>query len=335
MPPMRPALQAVVDAYTAIAAQDFAVASGKTESYRSIKPKHGPRGVHYEFVAAARTGPVTAEVHVETSGLAGVLGVFEKVASELKLEGFSVAVDPTWKKVGCRVVVHAASDTPVDVATAMKRLIEASYEPIREWVSQRAGAAPNAAGLTSTDSRGQPAPASSTIGRREHSATTPSNTILYGPPGTGKTYTTINKALSILAPELEPATNPNRAQLKQRFDELQAAKRIEFVTFHQSFSYEDFVEGLRAESDEATGKLRYRIEDGVFKQLCSRAAAGVGLVSANTGVRADPRIWKLSINGTGPSKVRDYCLKHGEARIGWGDSGDLGTVNVGDLELQI
>lgn len=99
----------------------------------------------------------------------------------------------------------------------------------------------------------------------------PSNTILYGPPGTGKTYGVVNMALEILDPELFAATNGQgadaRATLKQRFDALHEEGRIRFVTFHQSFAYEDFVEGLKARAS-ASGALEYGVENGVFLDLC-------------------------------------------------------------------
>lgn len=71
------------------------------------------------------------------------------------------------------------------------------------------------------------------------------------------------------------ANRQDRGLLKSRFDQLAEEGRIRFVTFHQSFSYEDFVEGLRAESDETSGQLRYEVVDGVFKSLCEVAAAKV------------------------------------------------------------
>lgn len=103
-------------------------------------------------------------------------------------------------------------------------------------------------------------------------APSPLNRILQGPPGTGKTHATIDEALAILDPEFLQQHAKDRARLKTRFDELAQAGRVRFITFHQSLSYEDFIEGLRAERDEASGALNYRVVNGVFKDLCQQAA---------------------------------------------------------------
>ena len=113
------------------------------------------------------------------------------------------------------------------------------------------------------------------------------NQIFYGPPGTGKTYATIDAALEILDPECLIADGENREALKKRFDELSTAGQIRFVTFHQSFSYEDFVEGLRAVSDDEDKQLQYKVEPGVFKRLCDDARTQG--VHSETGIRSNPR----------------------------------------------
>lgn len=153
---------------------------------------------------------------------------------------------------------------------------------------------------------------------------TPLNQILFGPPGTGKTYATINQALAILAPDFlaqYSGDDPeSRRRSKAEFDRFVIAERVRFVTFHQSFSYEDFVEGLRADSDPETGQVKYPIEAGVFKRICDDARTRP---ATDLGVRANPAIWKISIAGTGASPTKSYCLANGEARIGWGKTGDL------------
>ncbi len=50
-------------------------------------------------------------------------------------------------------------------------------------------------------------------------------------------------------------------------------QRYEYVTFHQAYSYEDFIEGIRPVQDEESGELVYQVVDGVFKRICQRAKA--------------------------------------------------------------
>src|SRR5574344_2830291 len=91
------------------------------------------------------------------------------------------------------------------------------------------------------------------------------NQILYGSPGTGKTFNTINKALEIIDSDFYQQNKYNREALKERFEEYKKAGQIEFITFHQSFSYEEFVEGIKAKSTD--NGLEYKIESGIFKKL--------------------------------------------------------------------
>ena len=104
------------------------------------------------------------------------------------------------------------------------------------------------------------------------------NRILFGAAGTGKTFHSINHALSIIENKpLEVLEEEDRTVLKTRFDQYKEQGQIKFVTFHQSFSYEDFVEGIRAESQkDESGKseITYPIASGVFKSICLLASEG-------------------------------------------------------------
>ncbi|MCH3690044.1 AAA family ATPase [Campylobacter lari] len=96
----------------------------------------------------------------------------------------------------------------------------------------------------------------------------PLNQILYGPPGTGKTYHTIDKALEILGENLV-----SRHEKKAKFDEYVKNGQIVFTTFHQSYGYEEFVEGIKPiiDNDENSQELKYEIKNGVFKELCDKS----------------------------------------------------------------
>jgi 5-methylcytosine-specific restriction protein B len=94
------------------------------------------------------------------------------------------------------------------------------------------------------------------------------NQILYGPPGTGKTYNSIDKAVEIAAPD--KYVLGNHSENKTTFDELRREGQIEFVTFHQNYSYEDFVVGLSPDLNE-TNSLRFVKREGIFKVMAERA----------------------------------------------------------------
>jgi len=97
------------------------------------------------------------------------------------------------------------------------------------------------------------------------------NTILYGPPGTGKTYYTKTFVVAICdEKKISEVEAMKRIDVENRYNELVKNNRVTFVTFHQSYSYEDFLEGIKPESD-ASGNIRYPVLDGTFKSFCAKA----------------------------------------------------------------
>ena len=104
----------------------------------------------------------------------------------------------------------------------------------------------------------------------------PLNQILYGPPGTGKTYNTINKAIEVIENrKLSNEELDNRSLLKEQFNKYKELGQIEFVTFHQSYGYEEFVEGIKALPSGADGndsdEMIYDVVPGIFKKLSQKA----------------------------------------------------------------
>lgn len=94
------------------------------------------------------------------------------------------------------------------------------------------------------------------------------NTILYGPPGTGKTYAVIERALKILGVWKNEYAE-DRKKAVEIFNDFQKQGRIEFTTFHQSYSYEEFIEGIKPEKDDSG--ISYPVKDGVFKRIALKA----------------------------------------------------------------
>ena len=92
------------------------------------------------------------------------------------------------------------------------------------------------------------------------------NRILYGPPGTGKTFDAVSEAVVVIDGRLPGDLQRTRA----RFDQLKEGGQVEFITFHQNYAYEDFIEGIRPVLDE--GELRYELRPGIFKQMAQRAS---------------------------------------------------------------
>ena len=93
------------------------------------------------------------------------------------------------------------------------------------------------------------------------------NVILYGPPGTGKTYATARRCVEIC----DGSASKDEKDVRRRYRELLEERRVEFVTFHQSYGYEEFVEGLRPKPNESGAGFELVHKDGVLKRIAERA----------------------------------------------------------------
>jgi len=96
--------------------------------------------------------------------------------------------------------------------------------------------------------------------------------ILYGPPGTGKTYKTKNISSVFLTGNIGNEKETQKLKENERYQRLVDEGRVEFITFHPSYSYEEFIEGITVNSKEGSDS-DYMIKDGSFKSLCARALA--------------------------------------------------------------
>ncbi|MBU9697275.1 AAA family ATPase [Rhodobacteraceae bacterium HSP-20] len=161
----------------------------------------------------------------------------------------------------------------------------------------------------------------------------PTNLILYGPPGTGKTYHTAFEAVRLcLGDQAADAMRNDRKAVMEAYRTLVSEGRVEFVTFHQSMSYEEFVEGLRPETGSSGGAelsdgsaqgggFTLKVKDGLFKRISERARLDTGAASEGSS-RLDrkKKIYRLGLTSSGWKSKLDRALALG--RIDWLHGGD-------------
>lgn len=166
----------------------------------------------------------------------------------------------------------------------------------------------------------------------------PLNRILFGAAGTGKTFNTINHALSIIENKsLEILQKEEREDLKNRFDEYKNKGQIKFVTFHQSFSYEDFVEGIRAESDE-DGNLTYLVKDGIFKEISIDAQIEIATIEIQENVPTEQSITNAIgrlIERAKQTELVFYTKRNAEIKVISNSSGTLFALNSKDSTIPL
>lgn len=159
----------------------------------------------------------------------------------------------------------------------------------------------------------------------ERKAMPPTNLILYGPPGTGKTYRTAYEAV-----QLCDGTAPDdRTELMERYAALKGAGQIDFVTFHQSYAYEDFVEGLRPQTatDDAGGSSAgFRLEprNGIFREICALAEQARRSPAGGSAFDLEGRqFFKMSLGRAGQEDhVFDAAIEGDYVVLGWGGEFD-------------
>ncbi|MGZ7443487.1 AAA family ATPase [Paenibacillus sp. TH7-28] len=160
------------------------------------------------------------------------------------------------------------------------------------------------------------------------------NIILYGPPGTGKTYHTVLYAVSMLENKpldvvLEEEEADGYVQIKKRFEAYKANGQIEFTTFHQSYGYEEFIEGIKpkmtsdGETEPGNREVVYDIVPGVFKKFCEKAQKPIVQDGNDYGIGNEPTIWKVSLGGSKENPIKRDCFNNNRIRIGWDSYGEI------------
>lgn len=157
------------------------------------------------------------------------------------------------------------------------------------------------------------------------------NLVLYGPPGTGKTYAT--KKI------IEAFENRNSNQTVP-FEQVEREGRVKFVTFHQSYSYEEFIEGIRPrfntdEASESGGSLQYGIENGILKDMATAAFTQTlkselkSDLLSNT--KESSRIWKVSLGKRSDDQTYERCKQNNWIAVGWLSNHNLAGKNYEDI----
>lgn len=153
------------------------------------------------------------------------------------------------------------------------------------------------------------------------------NIILYGPPGTGKTYATQRIIDTFEKKYFSDKSSYMVAELEDR---------VRNVTFHQSYSYEEFIEGIRPvlNEDEA-GKVGYKLENGLFKDHCINAEKELIKKQNNAKyidmIHSESAVWKVSLGERQDDHVFNECLQSNDIAIYYGINQDLSGYSYEEI----
>ncbi|QIC49765.1 AAA domain-containing protein [Lysinibacillus sphaericus] len=149
------------------------------------------------------------------------------------------------------------------------------------------------------------------------------NIVLYGPPGTGKTYHTVLYAVAIIENILmDSLMSEPYERVLERYNSYKKSGQIAFTTFHQSFGYEEFIEGIKPILDEDSDQVKYKIEPGLFKQLCENAQRlDISSIYKENSFSTETKIWKVSLGRRGDDQTKQDCFDNDYIRIGWDELG--------------
>ncbi|MEC1071322.1 AAA family ATPase [Priestia megaterium] len=168
------------------------------------------------------------------------------------------------------------------------------------------------------------------------------NMILYGPPGTGKTYNTVTYAVSIIENQsLQTIQSEDYASVFERYGFYKSQGRIAFTTFHQSYGYEEFIEGIKPvisqQGEETSTDIQYEYASGIFKRFCEKAKE-VKVQTSSLRIRENPVVWSVLLGGTGETDLKKDCFEKDYIKIGWANVDEKVTdemENLNDKERRI
>ncbi|NLW52726.1 MAG: AAA domain-containing protein [Tissierellia bacterium] len=157
------------------------------------------------------------------------------------------------------------------------------------------------------------------------------NLILYGPPGTGKTYATTR---------IIDHFEKKYYGIDSGFKKAEEENRVQSITFHQSYSYEEFIEGIRPILNDAeNGEIGYKLENGIFKDLCISAEKELLKRDNNADyvdmITSGSRVWKVSLGERKSDAIFNECIKEDDITIGWLEDLDLSNISYSDISSRL